>query len=164
MLVDLRLDLGPVSIVIAFLRGGVDGVDLAAGDPDEGVVVGIERLGDQDLVVVIQDALQNHLQSFAAAGGSQDIPTLQRNVQLGIVAADRLDQLGDTGRGSILQNRRVEISDGVKEHRGRFNIRLTNIQMIDLAALLLRCQGIRMEFAHGGKTAFFDLAGKFHFA
>ncbi|SCJ67906.1 Uncharacterised protein [uncultured Blautia sp.] len=73
MLVDQGLDSRPVGVAVALLRSCGDRPDHAAGDTDKGVVIGIEGLRDQDLVSLVQNAGQGHLQRLAAAGGGVDV-------------------------------------------------------------------------------------------
>ena len=92
VLVDLRLHLGAVRVVVSLLRGGMYGVDLRAAGVDHGVVVGIEGLRDQDLVAVVQDAVEHDLQRLAAAGGDQDLARLKVHIQIVIILLDGIDQ------------------------------------------------------------------------
>ena len=46
---------------------------LRAAGVDQGIVVGVEGLRDEDLVAVVQDAVHGDLQRLAAAGGDEDI-------------------------------------------------------------------------------------------
>ncbi|MPM83131.1 hypothetical protein SDC9_130194 [bioreactor metagenome] len=162
MLVDLRLNLLAVSIVITLFRGGGNWMDLAAGNPGERVIVWIEGLWNQDFVPVVQNALQNHLQRFAAAGGSQNVAGIQLDVQLCIVTADGLHKLGNAWRGSVRQHGLLEALYGVKKSSRRFNVRLTDIQVVDFASLVLRRHRKWVKLPHGGQTALFDLARKLH--
>ena len=70
---DEGLDFLPAGEAVALFRCGGDGHDFPAGDADEGVVVGIEGLGDQNLVPVVQDAGGGELKGLAAAVSSQNI-------------------------------------------------------------------------------------------
>ena len=162
VLVDLRLDLGAVGVVVAVMGRGGDGVDLRAAGVGHGVVVGIEGLGDEDLIAVIQDAVHGDLQRLAAAVGDEDITGIEVHTQIGVVLADGLDQLRDTGGRGIGQHRQVKVLHRIEVRLGRFDIRLTDVQMIDLPALGLRRHRVGVELPHGGQAAFQDLAGKLH--
>ena len=162
MLVDLLLNLLAVGIVIAFLGAGGDGMDVRTAGVDHGVVVGIEGLGNQDLVAVVEDALQNNLKRLGAAGGDQDLILLKVHIQIVVVLLDCVNQNGHAGRGGIFQNGLVELPDGVEELLWSFHVRLADVQMINLLALGFGCHRVGVELAHRGKAAFFDLAGELH--
>ena len=124
--------------------------------------MGVKRLGDQDLVTVVKDALKRNGQRLAAAGGDEDLTCVKVHVQLVVVAFDRFDQLGDTGGGGVGEDRLLKLPDRLEEGRGSLNVRLTDVQMIDADASLFSRYRERMELTHGGKTAFFNFAGKLH--
>ena len=162
VLVDEGLHLGPVSVVIALLGGGGDGTDHAAGGVHHGAVVGIEGLGDEDLIAVVQDGLEDDSQGLAAAGGDEDLVLLKVHVQVVIIFLDCVDQNGHAGRGCVLQNGQLEIAHSLKILRGSLNIGLADVQVINLPALGLSCHCKGVELTHGGQTALFDFAGKLH--
>ena len=51
---------------------------------------------------------------------------------------------------------------GLEIRLGGLDVRLADVQVIDLSALGLRRHGVGMELPHGGQAAFLDLAGEFH--
>ena len=127
VLVDQRLNPGPVRIPIPLLWRGGNWADRAAGYPDKGIVVGIKGLRNQDLVAVVQNAGQGNLQRLAAAGRRQDVPLLKRDIQLAVIALHRL-QIGRYARGRcVAQNRLSEFPDRVKKHLRRLNVRLSDV-------------------------------------
>ena len=146
---DARLDLFAVCEEIALLRLRVQGMDTGAGRGDKGMIVRIERLWDDDLVAVVQNTVARDLERFAPARGDEHIPRVQRHADARIIAADRVDQRRDAGRGRVGQRGLVEAADGLEQLRGRLNIRLADIQMIDLFACCRRCDRIGVEFTHG---------------
>ena len=162
VLIDQGLDPLPLRVAVALLRAGGDGPDHAAGDADEGVVVGIEGLRDQDLVPLVQDAGHGHLQRLAAAGGGKDVRLLHMDAQLGIVALDRRQELRHAGGRRVGQHRALEALHRVKEGLGRLDVRLADVQMVDLEALGLRRQLIGQELPHGRELTPLDLVGEFH--
>ncbi|CAN3999974.1 DUF3801 domain-containing protein, partial [Dysosmobacter welbionis] len=149
VLVDQGLDSRPVGVAVALLRSCGDRPDHAAGDTDKGVVIGIEGLRDQDLVSLVQNAGQGHLQRLAAAGSGVDVRLLQVDAQVGVVALHRRQKLRHAGGRRIGQHWVLEILHRVKEGLGRLNVRLADIQMIDLAALGLCRQLIGQKLPHG---------------
>ena len=124
-----------------------------AGQGDGGMVVGIERLRDDDLIAVVQNGGHDHLQGLAAAGGGQDIPPLQLDADAGIVAADGIHQHRNAAGGSVGQNRVMEIFNGLVENIGGLNIGLADVQMVNLDSALGGCVGVRVELTHGGEPA-----------
>ena len=97
VLVDLGLDLFAVGIVIALLGCGGHRVDFGAAGVHHGIVVGIERLGNQNLVAVVQNALQHDLQRLAAAHRYQNLVLFKVYVQLIIIFLNGIDQHRHTG-------------------------------------------------------------------
>ena len=162
VLIDLRLDFSPVSVAVSLLGGGGDGVDAGAGGIDHGGVVGIEGLRNQNLVSVIQNALENDRKGLGAAGGDENFILFKVHVQVVIILLNSVDQLGHTRGGSVFQNRLAEIPHGLKKLRRGLHVGLANVQMIDLTAFGFRRHCIGMELPHRGQTAFFDFAGKLH--
>ena len=155
MLVDLRLDLLAVGVVIPLLGLGGNGMDGRTAGADHGVIVGIKRLGNENLVPVVQNAVHGDLQGLGAAVGNENILRCKMHIQLGVVAADGLDELRHAGGRGILQHRLVEMLHRVKIGLGRLNVGLSDVQMIDLLAFFLGRHRIGMELAHGGKAALF---------
>ena len=159
---DAGLNACAVGIEIAFLRLCVQRMDDAACGRDERVIVRIERLGDNDLVAVVQQTVCRNLQCFAAAGRNEDVGLVQSNADVFIVLPDSFDQFRDAGRGCVGQNRRAEIVDRVIQRIRRVDIRLADIQMIDFFAGCRCCHCVGMEFAHGGLPAYKRFAGQLH--
>ena len=159
---DQGLDAAALSVAVSLLRRAGHGADAASRHMDEGIVVGVEGLRDQDLVPLVQDAAHGHLQRLAAAGGGQDVPLRQGRADALIVALHRLHIRRHAGRGGIGQDLAAVAVDGVKEGRGRGDVRLTDVQMMDLQAPGLRLQGVGMELAHRGEMALLHLGRKLH--
>ena len=137
-------------------------MDGGAAGIGHGVVVGIEGLGDQDLVAVIQDAVHGDLQRLAAAVGDQDVTLFKVHAQVVIVFLDGVDQNGDTGGRRVFQYRKVKVAHSLEVSLGGLDVRLADVQMVDLLAFCFCRHGIRMKLTHGGQAAFQNLAGKLH--
>ena len=75
---------------------------------------------------------------------------------------DGVDEHRHAGGGGILQHRQVKMPHGLEIRLGGLDVRLADVQVIDLSALGLRRHGVGMELPHGGQAAFLDLAGEFH--
>ena len=162
VLIDERLDLRALGVVIALLGAGRDGGDGRAAGAHHGVVVGVERLGDEDLVAVVEDALERDGKRLAAAGGDVDLALIEVHIELIVVALDGVDQLGDTGGGSVFEHGLLELADGFKKGGRGLHVGLADVQVIDLDAARLGRHRIGVELTHRGLAAFFDLAGKLH--
>ena len=162
MLIDERLDLLALGVVIALLGAGRNGGDGRAAGAHHGVVVGVERLGDEDLVAVVEDALECDGKRLAAAGGDVDFTLIEVHIELIVVALDGVDQLGDTGGGSVFEHGLLELADGFKKGGRCLHVGLADVQVIDLDAARLGRHRVGVELTHRGLAAFFDLAGKLH--
>ena len=160
--IDERLDLLALGVVIALLGAGRDGSDGRAAGAHHGVVVGVERLGDEDLVAVVEDALERDGKRLAAAGGDVDLALIEVHIELIVVALDGVDQLRDTGGGSVFEHGLLELADGFKKGGRCLHVGLADVQVIDLDAARLGRHRIGVELTHRGLAAFFDLAGKLH--
>ena len=159
---DFRDDLLPAGVVIAVLGGGVDGVDDRAAGVDHGVVVGIVGLGDEDLVAVLQDAVEDDLDGLAAAGGDEDLVLVEVYIQAVVVLPDGVNEHGHPGRGGVLQHRRVEIAHRLEELGRGLDVRLTDVELIDRLPGGLGRHRVGMELPHGRLPGVFRFAGKFH--
>ncbi len=146
---DQALDALPFGVAVALPRVGGQGADNAARRVDEGGVVGVIRLGDDDLGVGVEDAQTGHQQRLAAAGGDEDVVGRQIHPQLVIIAPYRVDEHWHTGRLGVGQGLAVKAPHGVIVGRGRGQVGLADVQMIDFLAPLLGLHGVRMEFPHG---------------
>ena len=162
VLIDERLDLLALGVVIALLGTGRDGGDGRAAGAHHRVVVGVERLGDEDLVAVVENALERDGKRLAAAGGDVDLALIEVHIELIVVALDGVDQLGDTGRGRVGQHRLLEVTDRLEKRGRSLYVGLADVEMIDVDAACLRRHCVRVELAHRRQAAFFNFAGKFH--
>ena len=153
MLIDAGLHAGPVSVGIALLRLGRHRMNGGAGQGNGGVVIGIERLRNDDLIAIVQNGGHDHLQGLAAAGGGQDISPLQGDADTLVVGADSVQQHGDAAGGRIGQDRVVEILNGLIEDIRGLDIGLANVQVVNLDSALSGCIGVRVELTHGGEPA-----------
>ena len=129
---------------------------------DEGGVVGVIGLWDDDLGIGVQNAQAGQEQCLAAAGGDVDLALIEVHIELIVVALDGVDQLGDTGGGSVFEHGLLELADGFKKGGRGLHVGLADVQVIDLDAARLGRHRIGVELTHRGLAAFFDLAGKLH--
>ena len=152
----------PLGEPVALLRRGGNGHDLAAGDVDKRGVVGIEGLGHQYLVALIQDAGEDDLQRLAAAVGGQDVVAGNVEAQALVVTLGSLQEAVLTGSGRIGQDAVAEVGHGIEKLLGRLDIRLADVQVVDSESLFHRRDFIGVKLAHGRELAPLDLTGKFH--
>ena len=64
------------------------------GQVGHGGVVGIEGLGDDDLVSFVQNGGEGHLQRLAAAGSAQQVSPAQVHAQAMVIVDDRIQVFG----------------------------------------------------------------------
>ena len=147
---------------VAFLGLGGDGTHGCTRQGDEGGVVGVEWLGNDDLVAVFKNAGKGDLQSLGAAGGDEHLLVVYGCADLVVVIHNSVDHYGNAVGGCVGQNGLGEVLDSLKVCGGSLNIGLADVQMIDLFACLDGLVGVGSELSHGGETALFDLAGEFH--
>ena len=162
VLVDERFDLLALSVAIPLLRAGRDRANRCTAGAGHRVVVGVERLGNENFVAVVKNALQRDLKRFAAAGGDVDLALVEVHVELVIVVLDRVDQLGDAGRGRVGQHRLLEVTDRLEKRGRSLYVGLADVEVIDVDAACLCRHRVRVELAHRRQAAFFNFAGKFH--
>ena len=159
---DQALDPLAVGIAVALFGAGMQSTDPTTGRMDKGGVIGIVRFGDNNLRVGIQNAQEGQQQSFTAAGGDQNVIGLQIHTDLAVVILNGIDELGHTGGCFVLQSGVIKILNGIVVSLRCCQIRLTDIQMVDLLALFLRIDSKRVEFPHGRRLAAVCIDRNFH--
>ncbi len=152
----------PAGEAVALLRRGGDGHDLSAGNADEGVVVGVEGLRDEDLVPVVQNAGGGELKGLAAAEGGQNIFQLQGDAEAPIVVPDGLQIYVHAAGGGVGQDGIPEVPHGVKEGLGGLHVGLSDVQMEHAPSGCLRRHHVGVEFPNRGEAARLAFAGKLH--
>lgn len=75
-------------------------MDGRAAGAHHGVVVGIEGLGNEDLVAVVENAVEGDLQGLGAAVGDENVTGVEVHVQLVIVMLDGVDEHRHAGEGA----------------------------------------------------------------
>ena len=128
-------------------------MDRRPGEGDGGVVVGIKGLGNDDLVPIVQNGGEGHLQRLAAAGGGQDLTALQLNADALVVATHRIQKDGHAGRRRIGHDGIVELLERLVEGRRGLHVRLADVQVIDFQSPCLGLGRGGVELAHWGKPA-----------
>ena len=155
VLVYAGLDALAHGVAVVLLGAGRQRVDGSAGEGDGGVVVRVERFGNDDLVAVVKQRRHGHLQRFAAAGGDKDVLFIQLYADIVVIIADRVDKCGNAGGGSVREYRLAELPHGLKVGVGGLYIRLADVEMIYLYAALHGFVGVTIKLSHRRKTAFF---------
>ena len=118
--------------LIALLGLCGHGADSRAGEGDKGRVVGVKRLGNNDLIALVKDAGERYLERFRAAGRDEHLLIGYRSIYLAVVIDNGIDHLGNAVGRSIRQNRLREILHGFKVRLGSRYIGLADVQMINL--------------------------------
>ena len=105
----------------------------------KGVVVGVIRFGDDNLVARIQTHREGHLQRLATAGGHQY--ALRRDVDIVafIVFAQLVSVTLYTGAGTVSKHLYLGLSQCLQGSLGSLNIGLANIQVIHMYSVSLGC-------------------------
>ena len=101
---DQLFELFPYRVAVSFFRSGRDGHDLRSGKVDEGQIVGIEGLGHEELVAVVQDAVHGDGEGFAASGGDDDVGGGVVKSYLFIIVRNGVEKDGDPGGRSVGKN------------------------------------------------------------
>ena len=164
MLVDAGLDALTDGELVVLLRCCGDRADGRAGQRDKRAVVRVKRLGDDDLVALVENAAERDLQRFTAAGGDEHLLVGDGRIDLAVVVDDRVDHLGHAVGWGVGQDRLAEVFHSLKVGRGGGNIGLADVQVVEFLALFGSLVCIGRELAHRREAAFFDLTGKFHVA
>ena len=162
VLVNAGLDAGAVGVEVALLYLCGDGMYRSSRQRDGGRVVGIEGLGDDDLVPVVKDGGEDHLQSLAAAAGGQDLVAGKLHADALKVAAHRVKIGGHAAGGGVGHDLVGVITQGIEEGGGGLHIGLADIQVIYFNAALLDLIRVGVEFPHRRKAAALHFGRKLH--
>src|SRR5687768_15208866 len=89
---------------------GRDRHEVDAGHGGEGLVVGVVRLHDDDVVPLVRAGQKSKQNRFAAAGRSQDLVVLELQSQSALVVAlQAADELRRAGGWGVLQDLVLEL-------------------------------------------------------
>ena len=121
---------------------------MGAGDFGKGIVVGIERFKYQDFIAGIAEGQGCQLQRFTAAGGNINIFLAVFHAPFPVVFLDLVNKVHIPLGRTIGHRLFIEAADGFHELGRRFNIRLSDVQMINFLPRLLRFHGIRSQSAN----------------
>ena len=118
----------------AVLDMRLDGFDHRAAGDSECHIVGITRVGDDDLVARVQTTHIRKHDRLRTAGGDDDLVGREVDTVVGVVAHHLRAQGFETLRGRVGEYILLEVLDRLQGLRRRSYIRLTDVQMIDMNA------------------------------
>ena len=159
---DEAFDALPVGVAVALPGVGGQGTDNTACRVDEGGVVGIVRLGDDDLGIGVQNGQAGKQQCFTAAGSHQNVVVFQLHTQLGVIILNGFNEHRASGRSLVFQSPVREVVDRVIEFHRRGQVRLADVQMVDFLSVLFRLHGKGMELPHGRGLTTVCVNGNLH--
>ena len=147
---DFLLDLLTAGEMEALLRLRGDRNHHAAHRLNKGLIVRVEGFGDEHLVARIANCHQRMSDSLAGAVGDQDIPTLELHPVPPVVADYRVDQRRITVGRAVRKHIPGVGAHGLEEAGRRFDIGLTDVQMINRSPVAFRLLGIGDEPPYRG--------------
>ena len=129
------------------MRG--DGHELHVVLEREGVVIGIERLEDDHLVVGIAGHRKGDLQGLAAAVGDIDVRSLHIDADSLVITGKTFTERIVAAALGIGDHFQLVVLHRVEGFLRRFDVRLTDIEMVNLDSAFLGSVRERDEFADG---------------
>ena len=133
----------------AFFYSGGDGTNDCSCRDGKCHIVGIGRFGHDNLVARIQTGQKGEEHSLRTAAGDDDVIGREVDMVLLII----LHQLGPVAQialaGTVFQYLAVDVSDGIDGRSGCRQVRLSDIQMINMDTALLGCVGQGSELPDG---------------
>ena len=136
-LVDQFLELFHLGEAETFLDGGDDGADHGAGGDGERHVVRVRRFRDDDLVAGVQAAQEREKDRLAAAARDDDLIGGQFDLVPVVVRHKCLAQRPIPLGRAVLEGFPVDMLEGLQRLRGRRQVRLADVQLVDLHAPVL---------------------------
>ena len=147
--VDKPLEFGDVGQREALLDGRDDGADDRTGRDGEGHVVGIGRLGDDNLVARIEARHEGEEHGLGAARGDDDFVGRELDLVLGVVFDQLLAQRAVTVAGAVFEHCAVDVAQCVEADLRRGQVGLSDVEVVDFCAARLGRFGQRHELAYG---------------
>ena len=146
---DLLLELLDRRQAEAVLDAGLDAAYHGADRNRESHVVGIEGVGDYDLVARAETGQEREEHGLGAAGGDDYL--LRRQVYAVFrVIADHLGAQGEAAvGGAVFEYLPVDMPEGVEAAAGRPDVGLADVEMIDLDSVALRLVSVGRKLAYG---------------
>ena len=119
--------------------------DYAGGDC-KSVVVGVKGLGDDDFVTGVKAAHEPKQDSFGATGGDDDLVVVDVDPYSFIVCGQFAAVAFVPCAMAVFEDFKIEVADSVEGHRGRLDIGLADVEMINLDPLLFGGFRVGYEF------------------
>ena len=159
---QLLFELGDVGEVEAVLGLGGHRHDLQAALRGVAAVVGVEGLGDDDLVAGVGDGVEGEGDGLAAAGGDDDILDLQLDLEI-VEVVDHGDLQGlEAVGGAVGEDLLLVIVDLLVKDLGGVDVGLADVQVVDGRAALLGRDGQGGQLADRGFLDVLGAQGDFH--
>ena len=130
------------------VNGGNDGLYHHTASYGEAVVVGIERFGDDNLVARIHTAVESEQQTLAATRGDENFIGRKFDAHAVVIFNQLLAVTQVTSGVGISDNRHISVLDSLTSTLGCLDIRLADIQVINVNSARLGCIGERHQFTN----------------
>ena len=147
--VDERLKLFDFGERESLFDGGGDGSDACTGRDGKRHVVGVGRLRHNDFIAGIQTGHESKEHGFRTAGSDDDVVRVKVDVIFFIVVREFLTITSEPLTGTVLQYFPVEVLEDVQSCLRCWEVRLTDVQMIDVDSPLFGCRGERSQLSDG---------------
>ena len=148
-LVDELLKLFHLGQRKALFDGGGDGADDGSGRNGKRHVIGIGRLGHDNLVTGVQTCQEREEHGLRTAAGDDDVIGGELNAKL-IIVAHQFPAVAEIALArAVFQNTAVDIANGIQCLRRRRQVGLSDIEMIHMHTTLLGSISQRSQFADG---------------
>ena len=156
------LELGNVRDLETFADVGRDGLERDAVEVGEGLVVGVERLHDDDFVAGVGRDLHRHGEGLAARHVDEQLGDLDVDADLLVVllhhALAEFDQAGGIGVGKVVHALAL-VHHGIERAVGRLDVRSADVEVIHVDTPGLGGVGERDQLADRGCRHSLGLGG-----
>ncbi len=129
----------------AFVDARGHGDDLGSGRDGEGHIVGVGRLGHDDLVARIETCHKGEQHGLGAAGGDDDVVDIDVDIETLVILLQLLAQRRQTVRRAVFQHFAVDLLESFKAFGRCRHIGLADIEPVDLYASFGSLCGKRIE-------------------
>ena len=115
----------------------------------EGHVIGVGRLGDDDLVAGVEARHEGEQHGLGTARRDDDVVGRELDLELFVVTYQFLAQRAISVAGAVFEHRTVDLFQGVEPGLRRRQVGLADVQVVDLGAACPGGFGQRDELAYG---------------
>ena len=124
--------------------------DVQSSHRGEGAIVRVERLEDEHVVAFIRAGNERKEDGLAAAGRRQNLARLDRNADaFRVVLPQRIEKRRRAGGRRVFENFVLNLLEPVEHARGRLDVRLPDVEVVDLRPARFRQLGQRCELSDG---------------